>query len=117
MTTQPLWKRLFATLEQQFPEYSRRQLGALVVYVDDAYFCGPPEVTQVAFNFLLEEGPKYGYHIKANKGSMLLGKYASVDEAITDFNAFKEFINPAVIHMHPDNLREAVELELVNDLP
>ncbi len=42
---------------------------------------------------------------------------ASVDEAIGDFDAFKELMNPEVIHMHPDNLKDAVELQLDNNSP
>ena len=55
----------------------------------------------------IEEGPKIGYYIKFSKGSYLLGKCDTDDEAIRRKNILVGLgLNEDTIHMHPDNDRE-----------
>ena len=73
-------------------------------YADDgntiAHFDKMTEVIRI----VKEEGPKVGYYIKFSKGSYLLGKCATNDEAIRRRNILVELgLNEETIHMHPDN--------------
>ena len=56
---------------------------------------------------LKEEGPKYGYYMKTNKGAYLVGKRNSAEEAEATYNSLQtEFgISPRIIRIHPDNCR------------
>ena len=53
---------------------------------------------------LLYEGPKYGYHLKEEKGAYLLGICESVDEAKDKRQMNEESgLSENIIHIHPDN--------------
>jgi hypothetical protein len=50
------------------------------------------------------DGPKYGYHINPDKGTYLLGKCETTEEALSRRAALVLLgLNPHIIHIHPDN--------------
>jgi hypothetical protein len=79
--------------------------GVFKFYIDDGNICAPHDKMIKALEYLTTEGPKYGFNIKPNKGSYMVGKCASTEEAeqrkqlvMTDFH-----LNASMIHIHPHN--------------
>jgi hypothetical protein len=65
--------------------------------------------------YVLEEGPKFGYHLKFTKGSYLMGRCGDHDEALRRKQALVDIgLSPAIIHLHPEDVpaahREEAEL-------
>ena len=73
-------------------------------YADDGNTIAPFNKMTEIIRIVKEEGPKVGYYIKFSKGSYLLGKCDTNDEAIRRKNILVELgLNEETIHMHPDN--------------
>jgi hypothetical protein len=73
-------------------------------YADDGNTIAPFNKMTEIIRIVKEEGPKVGYYIKFSKGSYLLGKCDTNDEAIRRKSILVELgLNEETIHMHPDN--------------
>ena len=73
-------------------------------YADDGNTIAPFNKMTEIIRIVKEDGPKVGYYIKFSKGSYLLGKCVTIEEAIRRKNILVELgLNEETIHMHPDN--------------
>lgn len=73
-------------------------------YADDGNTIAPFNKMVEVLRIVKEEGPKVGYYIKLSKGSYLLGRCNTNDEAIKRKNTLVELgLNEETIHLHPDN--------------
>ncbi len=88
--------------------------GLVRFFVDDGNMCAPFDILMQAIAYVRTEGPKYGYIINTNKGS-LLGSY---DTAVQQKSELIDVhgLNESTIHIHPsdcddDELRPALTLE------
>ena len=76
-------------------------------YADDGNIIAPFDKMLEVIRIVKEEGPKVGYYIKFSKGSYLLGKCDTDDEAIWRKNILVDLgLNEETIIMHTDNMRE-----------
>jgi hypothetical protein len=79
--------------------------AVVMFFVDDGNIIADFDTMLRAIEFTVREGPKYGYILKKNKGSYLLGKCADTATARTRKEALIALgFDPAVIHIHPDNV-------------
>ena len=73
-------------------------------YADDGNTVAPFNKMVEVIRIVKDEGPKVGYYIKFSKGSYLLGKCDTDDEAIRRKNTLVSLgLNEETIHMHPEN--------------
>jgi len=77
----------------------------LASFIDDKNIQARFEDMLPAIDYILAEGPRYGYHLKKNKGAYLLGRCGSFEVA----RARKEHLIslgffPDIIHIHPDDV-------------
>ena len=73
-------------------------------YADDGNTVAPFNKMIEVIRIVKEEGPKVGYFIKFSKGTYLLGKCDTHEEAIIRKNTLVGFgLNEETIHLHPDN--------------
>jgi hypothetical protein len=79
--------------------------GACKFYIDDGNICAPHDSMVLALDYLTKEGPKYGFNIKPNKGSYLMGKCQSNEEAERrrELLMSRFHLKAAMIHSHPQN--------------
>ena len=55
--------------------------------------------------YVLEEGPKYGYHLKFTKGAYLMGRCGNCDEALRRKQALVDIgLSEDIIYIHPDDV-------------
>jgi hypothetical protein len=81
--------------------------AVIMFFVDDGNIAATFDVMLRAIQFVETEGPKYGYILKKNKGSYMLGKCADNDTALQRKNALVAMgFSPGIIHIHPDNIAE-----------
>ena len=75
-------------------------------FVDDGNICADFETMILAIEYILEHGPKYGYHMSLSKGSYLLGKCGDVNLAVERKNVLIEKFHlvESIIHIHPDDV-------------
>ena len=102
MTTYPLLVHMDETIRREFGDQENLQK----FYADDGNLNAPRPIMYRMIEILQAEGPKYGYHIKANKGAYLIGKCASCEEAQNVSTHLQQTfrISPNVIQVHPDNV-------------
>lgn len=121
MTIQSLLLGLANHLLLTFPAYSMDQIRAMIFFfVDDGNLCGPHEVIVEAVRYIKAHGPEYGYNIKPSKGGYLVGKCATAEEALARYTTLTSeaggvALGTHTVHLHPDNIEEAVTYDL--DLP
>ena len=73
-------------------------------YADDGNTVAPFNKMVEVIRIVKDEGPKIGYYIKFSKGSYLIGKCETNEEAIQRKNILVNLgLNEETIHMHPDN--------------
>jgi len=110
------WKYCVGT--QKFLEGISKLLAnqhLLACFIDDTNVGADFETMLRVIKFVLEEGPKFGYHLKFNKGSYLMGRCGGYDEALRRKQALVDIgLSPAIIHLHPEDVpaahREEAEL-------
>ncbi len=85
--------------------------GIARFYIDDGNICAPHDVMIRALNYVVEEGPKYGYELNLRKGSYLVGQCRSNSIATHRKNYLVSHFNldPSIIHLHPSNGVDFVE--------
>jgi hypothetical protein len=77
-------------------------------FVDDGNISAPFDIMLRAIEFILAEGPRYGYVLKKNKGAYLLGKCADAVTALQRKEALVALgFEAGIIHIHPDNAPDA----------
>ena len=101
MTIQPMLVSLMEFIVQECGEDS----AALIkFFVDDGNIAAPHDVMLKIMDFILHEGPKYGYNVKRSKGAYLLGKCATPEEAHDRcLNLRERGFGMRTIRVHPDN--------------
>ena len=100
MTNQPMLEYIDAQVRAVFPEAQYEQLW----YVDDGNIHAPRGVMKIIVQTLKEVGPSYGYNIKMDKGSYLIGKCNNYEEALKVADEIVAMgINPDIIKMHFSN--------------
>jgi len=79
-------------------------------FVDDGNLVADHASMLLKVKYVLQEGPKVGYHLQTKKGALLLGLCDSYDEALGRKNAYVDLgISPDIIKIHPDNLRQLTD--------
>ena len=96
---QPLLKEISTCIENQ---------GFVKYFVDDGNIAAPTNKMIDAINILSSKGPSLGYSMNKAKGRYLIGKCASLEEAIEKKRILisLNFIPSESIIIHPDNLNE-----------
>jgi hypothetical protein len=110
------WKYCVGT--QQFLDGLSKLLAdqhLLACFIDDTNVGADFETMLRVIKYVLEEGPKFGYHLKFTKGSYLMGRCGDHDEALRRKQALVDIgLSPAIIHLHPEDVpaahREEAEL-------
>ena len=100
MIIQPFLDQISALLNassQNVPQIVR-------AFVDDTNCAAEFDNLMQVLEFVIREGPKYGYYVKFNKGAYLLGKCDTLTIANSQVNALMDlgFIRE-IIHIHPAN--------------
>ena len=73
-------------------------------YVDDGNIGANHERMMEALTFVKVHGPKYGYHMRIDKGSFLIGRCGSYEEALIRKRDLMDLgILEKIIHIHPDD--------------
>ena len=90
--------------------------GAIKVYADDVNIAAPFQVMCESIQYILDLGPQYGYNLSRTKGSYMLGKCDSSEEA---YRRKQHIVStyrllPELVHVHPDNCDNTVDT--TNDL-
>ena len=81
--------------------------ATLMFYVDDGNIVADFDTMMTAITFIEQEGPRYGYVLKKNKGSYLLGKCNDSDTAYARKEALIRLgFDSDIIHIHPDNVQD-----------
>ena len=107
MTMHPLINRVDEIIAAEFPNEAYYQGW----YIDDGNILAPRPVMKRIIQVLQEEGPSFGYIIKKNKGSYLLGKCASrVVALLTKAELVNSMgLSQDIIHVSPlDELVQSV---------
>lgn len=124
LTQQPMLEAIGDWLKQKFYETPH----GLMFYVDDANMFGPTEAMRAAIEKIQDVGPLSGYNIKVNKGTYLLGKKSSYEEAseskLIIMQTMGEGFEDSFVKIHPENelerLKQGIgtgEVLLENELP
>jgi hypothetical protein len=78
--------------------------GVVKFFIDDGNIITDTATMIRALDYLETEGPKYGFIFKRNKGTYLLGKCYSAEEAETKKSMLHESFGIAsIVQLHPDN--------------
>jgi len=79
--------------------------GFVKFFIDDGNIGAYFQTMVNAIRYIQDEGPKYGFHMKRDKGSYLLGLCTTREEALHRSTVLVEQLglNPNIIHIHPDN--------------
>ena len=88
-------------------------------FVDDGNILSSPALMFPALQYMVENGPIYGYHMNLSKSVYLIGVCNSYEDAISRKNELTEKFgfNPDNVHIHPDNyLRQDIDLCSLNQL-
>lgn len=95
MGTLPFVKRLRDSLGND---------GFVKFFADDGNITAPFDKMVDCIRVVLEEGPKVGYFLKFTKGTYLLGKCGSLEEAIRRKTALIRLgLHPSIIKIHPSD--------------
>jgi hypothetical protein len=79
--------------------------AVIMFFVDDGNVAADFDTMLRVIQFVETEGPKYGYILKKDKGSYLLGKCADPATALHRRDALVAMgFHANIIHIHPDNL-------------
>jgi len=73
-------------------------------FVDDQNIFADFDTMIRAIEFILREGPKYGYHMKFTKGSFMIGKCGSVEASRRKKILLDIGLHSSIIHIHPDDV-------------
>ena len=72
--------------------------GSSLFFVDDGTLVGDPAVLTRAIDYLIQQGPKYGFHLNLEKCSYLIGRTSST----VDFTPLTQLgLVDSIIHQHP----------------
>ena len=88
-------------------------------FVDDGNILSSPTLMLPALEYMVENGPIYGYHMNLSKSVYLVGVRKSYEEAISRKNELTEKFgfNPDNVHIHPDNyLHQDIDQGSMNEL-
>ena len=79
--------------------------GSSKFFIDDGNLSASFTKMAEAFDYVFDEGPKVGYHLKRIKGVYLLGRCEDRAEAVRRKLALiaRFHFDPAMIRIHPDN--------------
>ena len=95
MALQPFFKKLQTDLGLD---------GLALFFVDDSNFSAPHQIMLRTIQGIKEDGPKYGYHLNPDKGTYLLGRCETAEDARQrKATLVKLGLNPDIIRVHPDN--------------
>jgi hypothetical protein len=84
--------------------------GVVKFYIDDGNIAGDTESMMRAIEFIQKKGPQFGYFLKVNKGSYMMGKCASMEEALNRKNQLISLgLSAEIIHFHPDNSGDSIQ--------
>ena len=88
-------------------------VGFLSFFADDGNLHTTFEKMVACVKYVVEEGPKFGYFLKRDKGTYLLGRCQSPEEAQRRRRVLIEEldISPDVIRVHPSNVDFDIEEE------
>ena len=96
MTTLPFVQELANLVEAD---------GSSKFFIDDGNLSAPFTKMTEALDYVFNEGPEVGYHLKRTKGVYLLGRCEDRAEAVRRKLALiaRFQFDPAMIRIHPDN--------------
>ena len=79
--------------------------GSSKFFIDDGNLSAPFTKMTEALDYVFDEGPEVGYHLKRTKGVYLLGRCEDRAEAVRRKVALiaRFHFDPAMIRIHPDN--------------
>ena len=81
--------------------------ATIMFYVDDGNIAADFDTMLQTITFIEQEGPRYGYMLKKNKGSYLLGKCTDAATAQARKDALLQLgFHPDIIHIHPENVSD-----------
>ena len=87
-------------LKEMLGEYN-----LLASFIDDKIIQAPFDNMLVAIDYILAEGPRYGYHLKKSKGAYLLGRCGSFELAQSrKQHLISRVLLSDIVHIHPDDL-------------
>ena len=83
-------------------------------FVDDGNISADFDSMVRGIDYMIAEGPKYGYFLKRNKGCYMLGRCGDTQEAIRrkQFLIERYGFIPSLIHIHPDDAHTEEETEV-----
>ena len=105
MTLMPFLQDLAKLLVAEEAEHPEDKSSFVQFYVDDGNLCAPHRTMLKVLEFVITEGPRYGHYLKRSKGTYLLGRCGSAEEAADRKRALIErfqFVE-SIIRVHPDN--------------
>jgi hypothetical protein len=94
MTIQPFLQQLRDILGKD---------GFVKFFIDDGNVTGPFDVMVKAVEFIIREGPKYGYHLKMDKGTYLLGRCDHETAIKRKTILINLGLSDNIIILHPDD--------------
>ena len=91
--------------------------GFAKFFADDGNICGPFHKIIEAIQFILREGPLVGFYLNLRKGTYMLGRCGSVEEARQRRHQLITVsgIDPSIIRIHPDDVDEDIAEEARRD--
>lgn len=82
--------------------------AVIMFFVDDGNLAANFETMLQAIQFIIAQGPRYGYVLKKDKGSYLLGKCVDRATALLRKEQLVALgFSETIIHIHPDNASDA----------
>jgi hypothetical protein len=104
MSIQPMLKRIIDHVEREF---GREEVVHVKFYVDDGNFMAPHHIMLSIISLLENAYDEFGYRLKKNKGSYLLGRCGSAEEANARAQGLIERgFSPEIIKIHPENCED-----------
>jgi hypothetical protein len=104
MSIQPMLKRIIDHVEREF---GREEVVHVKFYVDDGNFMAPHHIMLSIISLLENAYDEFGYRLKKNKGSYLLGRCGSAEEANARAQGLVERgFSPEIIKIHPENCED-----------
>ena len=107
MTMQPLLESINERINAEFAGIND---FVNAWFIDDGNIHAPRPILLRIIEILQQDGPSYGYHLKLNKGSYLIGACASVAETMAVVERLTNAVglNDGIVHPHPANCPEFV---------
>lgn len=101
MTIHPLLVHIAQELKTLYPDSHT----LVKFYVDDGNFSAPYHIMLKIVEIVQGSYERFGFKMKMNKGSILLGRCTHAEEAEQQRSHLLEMgFDPSIIHIHPDNV-------------